>query len=128
MSEPIDTRIVAFIASLVRACKRCPLKGATCPTCAIYGAESLYSDIMIQARPLSIGKSEPQKRRDAILRMLAAGPLPAKDIRLDCTKDLKYATLRMMSHDGEVEFVRRGGKQNIYRLPQGKNTKTEGTK
>lgn len=118
----LETRVTAFIASLARACKNCRYRGATCSKCSLDGVESLVKELNLETVTLSIGKTETRKRKDTILKILSASQLPARKIILDCTRDLKYATLRAMVNDGEIESVHQKGKQNLYRLQTGKTT------
>lgn len=118
----LETRVTAFIESLARACKNCRYRGATCSKCSLDGVESLAKELNLETVTLSIGKTETRKRKDTILKILSTSQLPARKIILNCTRDLKYATLRAMVNDGEIESVHRKGKQNLYRLPTGKTT------
>lgn len=117
MNVSIEERVTAFVNSLARCCKNCKHRGASCFNCAIDGAESLAEELN-KGYCIATQKSETRKRKDIVLKMLSSGPLPSREIKLDCGRYLKYATLRSMEQGGEITSFRQNGKQNLYKLSE----------
>jgi hypothetical protein len=113
----LDDRITGYLRSLAHECKSCRFKGASCDHCAINGAEGLCHDMETRTAPVFPERSEARKRKDEILGMLAHRPLTAREIELECSIGVKSETLNVMERDGEIEVVRRHGKQKLYMLP-----------
>ncbi len=116
MNATIEQRVTAFIRELAERCKRCPYPGASCVFCAINGVKGLNEDLKNNG-PLELEPPESRKRKNLILSMLNAdAAVPARQIKLTCTRAVKMATLLSMEKDSEIVVVRKSGRQNTYRL------------
>ena len=128
MGITLDDRVTGYLRSLAHECKSCRFKGTTCDHCAINGAEALCHDMENRTAPVFPERSEARKRKDEILGMLAHCPLTAREIELECSIGVKAQTLNVMERDGEIEVVRRRGKQKLYMLPCTATTQTRNQK
>ena len=124
----LDERVIGYLRSLAQECKSCRFRGASCSNCLINGADQLLDDMTHKPAPIFIKRSEASLRKDKILEMLSSGPLYARDIKLECSLGVKSQTLNVMERDGEIEVVRRRGRQKLYMLPGTATTQTRNQK
>ena len=116
MNASVEEKTIGFLSSLASECKNCHYKGVSCSRCKVEGIEGLLAEIKEKNTSFEIVKTETRQRKDIILKNLAERPLPAREIKLICTSDLKTAALLALEKDGEIEVVRTTGRQNIYKL------------
>ena len=122
MNASVEEKTIGFLSSLASECKNCHYKGASCNRCKINGIEGLLAEIKEKNTSFEMVKSETRQRKDIIIKHLVERPLPAREIKIACTSDLKNAALVALEQDGEIEVIRTTGRQNIYKLA---NTATE---